>query len=91
MVSMKSKTLTLSIAAAVGAFLLMATPAEAKDKHHRKHHDNYRNNGDCYRGGGYYRPVQYYQPVQYYRPAPRYYAPQPFFSFVFGGGGRDCR
>lgn len=91
--SMKSKMLTLSLAAIAGAFVLSATPAQAGDHHHHHRHDDGCNHGGYYGGRGYggyyYRPVQYYRPVEYYRPAPRYYAPAPLFSFFFGSGG--CR
>jgi hypothetical protein len=90
-------SLTLSIAAVVGAFALFATPAEAggRKKCHRHNHHNY------YRGGGYdygyyerqyYRPrYRYYQPVRYI-DAPYYYYPGPAFQIGFAfGGGRHCR
>ena len=88
---MKTHSLTLLVAAVVGAFAL-ATPAEAGDRrrHHRDHDD------DCYRGGRnefrhhqrvrHFRP-RYYQPVRYI-PAPAFQ-----FGFVVGGGNgyRHCR
>ena len=88
---MKAHSLTLSVAAVVGAFALFATPAEAGDrrKHHRNHNNNHyrgdRNDHSYYQRANYYRP-RYYQPVRYV-PAPVYY-PRPAFQigFVFGGG-----
>ena len=88
---MKAHSLTLLVAAVVGAFALFATPAEAGDrrKHHRNHNYHYRGDGNDYsyyqRARHYYRP-RYHQPVRYV-PAPVYY-PRPAFQigFVFGGG-----
>jgi len=89
---MKTKSLTLILAAAV-AFAILATPAQAGDRRYR----NYERGNDCDRGRnyGYYQQRNYYQPVQYYRPA--YYRPAPvfygtpFFQISFGGGNRGCR
>jgi hypothetical protein len=83
---MKKRSFLLPLIAAVSAFALLATPAEAggRKKHcHRGWHDGGR---VYYRGDwnncGYrpYRPV-YYRPARYYRPA--YYNPGPVFAFGF--------
>jgi hypothetical protein len=94
---MRARSFAILMAAFVGAFALLATPAEAGGKRHYKNYYN----GGYYRGGGYgggygyyrpyYRGYGYYRPVRYYRPA--YYYPGPFFGpafsigFSFGGGG----
>ena len=95
---MKAHSLTLSIAAVVGAFALFATSAEAggRKKYHRHHDDD---DDRYYRGGRndygyyqrqYYRPRHYYQPVRYIE-AP-YYNRGPAFQIGFAfGGGRHCR
>jgi hypothetical protein len=86
---MKTRFLTLSIAAVVGALALSTTPAEAggcKKRHKHGHHSYNRGEGDY----GYYgyRPVRYFQPIRY---APYYYdAPGFQIGFAFGGNGR-CR
>jgi hypothetical protein len=86
---MKKRSWLLTLVAAVSAFALLATPAQAGGR--KKH---------CYRGwnnGGYgyyqrgwndygyrrayYRPVYHY-PEPCYRPV--YYAPAPVFVFGFG-------
>jgi hypothetical protein len=87
---MKAHSLTLSVAAVVGAFALFATTAEAGGcrKHHRHH------NYSCYRDGwndyGYYQRARHYEPRYYYqreRYAPAYYQSPGFqIGFVFGGG-----
>jgi hypothetical protein len=88
---MKAHSLTLFVAAVVGAFALFATPAEAGDrrKHHKHHNNNYYRDGrpdySDYQRVRHFRP-RYYQPVRYV-PA-RVYYPRPAFQigFVFGGG-----
>jgi hypothetical protein len=91
---MKARSLTLSIAAIVGAFSLFATSAEAGDGRKKRY---YRGGNDYgyYRGGGndygYYQPRRYYRPryVRYYQP---YYYQPPFFQIGFAfGGNRNCR
>jgi hypothetical protein len=92
---MRARSFAILMAAFVGAFALLPTPAEAGGRRYYKKYYN-----GCYdRGGyGYYRPYHrgygYYRPVRYYRPA--YYYPGPYFGpafsigFSFGGGGY-CR
>jgi hypothetical protein len=88
---MRAHSLTLSVAAVVGAIALFATTAEAGGRKHRRHHNN-----DCYYGGrndyGYYQRARYYEPRYYYQPVryvpARAYYQNPAFQigFVFGGG-----
>ena len=86
---MKTKTSLLTLLAAVSAFALLATPAQAGGRHHHRGWNNcghgYYHRGWNNSGYGYYRP--YYRPVYYY-PAPCYrpvfYAPAPVVVFGFG-------
>ena len=85
---MRAHSLTLWVAAVVGAFALFATPAEAGGRKHRHYRDG------CDRGGwddyGYYQRARYYEPRYQrvrYVPAPVYYQRPAFqIGFVFGGG-----
>ncbi len=91
---MKARSLTLLVAAIVGAFALFTTSAEAGDgrKRQRSHQKYYRGGQDY----GYYRPVRHHRRVRYHRPA-RYvrapvYFPLPAFQIGFAfGGGPTCR
>jgi hypothetical protein len=86
---MKTRFLTLWIAAVVGALALSTTSAEAggcKKRHKHGHHNYHRGEWDQRYNG--HRPVRYYQPSPY---APYYYdAPGFQIGFAFGGNGR-CR
>jgi hypothetical protein len=89
---MKTHSLTLLVAAVVGAFALFATPAEAGDRRrHHRHHDN-----DCYRGGRnefrLYQRARHFRP-RYYQPVRYIPAPALRIGFVVGDGNgyRHCR
>ena len=69
--------------------LLFATPAQAKDHHHKhkhhKHHDKHHHDDYSYYGRSYDQRSYYCDP--YRRPA--YYAPTygyPYSSWGYGGG-----
>jgi hypothetical protein len=97
---MKTRSRLLTAVAAISAFALLATPAQAGGR--KKHYYRGWNGGYGYyqrgwNGGygyGYYRPYyrSYYRPYyrSYYQPyygsycQPAYYGPAPVFFFGFG-------
>ncbi len=88
---MRARSLTLSVAAVVGALALCASTTEAGDyRKHRKHHNNNwyrdgRNDYSHYQRARHFGP-RYYQPVRYL-PGPVFYQRPAFqIGFVFGGG-----
>ena len=88
---MKMRSFLLTVIAAVSAFALFATPAQAGGKRYYQR-GGWNNCGYGYyqRGWnnyGYYRPVRYYRPVYYYQAPyyqPVYYNPAPVVVFGFG-------
>ena len=87
---MKTRPWPLTVAAAIAAIALLATPAEAGGKKKHRHHD-WNDGGYTYYhrgwndGHGYYRPYYrrgYYYPPPYYGPA--YYDRGPVVVFRFG-------
>jgi len=83
---MKARSWILTIFAAISAFALLATPAQAGGNRHHRHSWNngghtYYNRGWYNHGYGYYRPYRYYS-APYYGPV--YYNPAPVFVFGFG-------
>jgi hypothetical protein len=88
---MKVRSWILTIFAAISAFALLATPAQAGGNRHHRH--SWNNGGHTYynrgwynhgwynNGYGYYRPYRYYS-APYYGPV--YYNPAPVFVFGFG-------
>ncbi len=87
---MKTHRSILALAIVATAGLLLAAPAQARDR--RYYYNNYDN---CDYGYSrprvvYYRPVC--EPVPYYRPVVYAAPPRPFFQFSWGfGGNRYCR
>jgi hypothetical protein len=81
---MRARFFAILMAGFVGAFALLATPAEAGRRHC---YDGYYRGGygyyrPYYRAYGYrpyyYRPYRYYRPYGYYRPY-RYYRPYGYY------------
>jgi hypothetical protein len=95
---MRARSFAILMAAFVGAFALLATPAEAGGRRYHKNHCGYYQGGGYgyyrpyYRGYGYYRP--YYRGYGYYRPYYRghgyyrpYYRGYGYYRPYYGGYG----
>jgi Ni/Co efflux regulator RcnB len=77
---MRTRSFILTLVAAVSAFTLLATSAEAGDRRKRDRDNDRRWDDDrparVYRGARINRPARVYRPARFYRPARVYRAPR---------------